>query len=302
MPTVKRPLLKIAAASTLSLLLSAAAVCAAEPITLNVWPGEAPGEKGDIDEEMAVQGEGAKPVLRIHNVSVPTITVYKPDAAIDTGAAVLVCPGGGYNILAWDLEGTEVAEWLNSIGVTGIVLKYRVPRRKDREKHDAPLQDAQRALSLCRANAEKWGIDPARLGILGFSAGGHLSATTATNYDRRNYEPIDDVDKQSCRPDFAVLIYPAYLIEEGQEGLAPPIRVDAKTPPTFFAHAYDDRLTPENSIRMFLALKKEKVPAELHVYAKGGHGFGLRKNDLNSSTWPHSCAGWLRNMNLLEKR
>jgi acetyl esterase/lipase len=299
---VNRPLLTVLSASSLLLLLVAAPSLAAEPITLNVWPGTAPGEKGDIEEEKAVQGEGAKPVLRIHNVSVPTITVYKPDAAVDTGAAVLICPGGGYNILAWDLEGTEVAEWLNSIGVTGIVLKYRVPRRKDREKHEAPLQDAQRALSLCRANADKWGIDPSRLGILGFSAGGHLSAATATNFDTRNYEPIDEVDAQSCRPDFAVLIYPAYLMNEEGEGLAPPIRVDAKTPPTFFAHAYDDRLTPENSIRMFLALRKAKVPAELHVYAKGGHGFGLRKNDLNSSRWPELCAGWLRNMNLLEKR
>ncbi|MEQ8787651.1 MAG: alpha/beta hydrolase [Pirellulaceae bacterium] len=290
----------VLAPSSVLLLFLALVAQAAEPTTLNVWPGKAPGEKGDVEEEKAVQGDGAKPVLRIHNVTVPTLTVYKPDAAIDTGAAVLICPGGGYNILAWDLEGTEVAEWLNSIGVTGIVLKYRVPRRKDREKHDAPLQDAQRALSLCRANADKWGVDPTRLGILGFSAGGHLSATTATNYDKRNYEPIDDVDKQSCRPDFVVLIYPAYLQEDGE--LTPEIRVDAKSPPTFFAHAFDDGHSPENSVHMFLALKKAKVPSEVHVYANGGHGFGLRPTAYRSSTWPKSCEGWLRNMNLLEKR
>jgi acetyl esterase/lipase len=272
------------------------------PYVMKIWPGTAPGEKGDIEDEMAVQGDGAKPVLRIHNVTEPTISVYKPAADKDTGTAAVICPGGGYNILAWDLEGTEVAQWLNSLGVTGVVLKYRVPRRADREKHDAPLQDAQRALSTVRANAEKWGIDPERIGILGFSAGGHLSAATSTNFDKRNYEQLDAVDDVSCRPDFTVLVYPAYLMNDKGEGLMPEIRVDKNTPPVFFAHAYNDGITPENSIRMFQALKAAGVPAELHVYSLGGHGFGLRANDLNSSTWPKSCEGWLRSQGLLEKR
>lgn len=197
------------------------------------------------------------------------------------------------------MEGTEVADWLNSIGVTGIVLKYRVPRRKDREKHDAPLQDAQRAMSLVRSHADEWGIDTNRIGILGFSAGGHLSATAATNYDKRHYEAIDKVDQESCRPNFAVLVYPAYLVEG--EGLAPEIRVTSETPQTFFAHAGDDRIGAENSIGMYLALKKVNVPAELHVFASGGHGFGLRPSDHPASTWPQRCEQWMQSRGFLDK-
>jgi acetyl esterase/lipase len=159
----------------LLLILLSATVQAGEPlVTLRLWNEKAPGEKGDIGKEALLPPRGAKPVQRLSNVTDPTISLYKPAAGKETGAAVLVCPGGGYNILAMDLEGTEVADWLNSIGVTAILLKYRVPRRKNLAKHQAPLQDAQRAMSLVRANAQRWGIDPQRIGILGFSAGGHL--------------------------------------------------------------------------------------------------------------------------------
>src|SRR5262249_54892297 len=155
--------------------------------------------------------------------SKPTLTIFRPAKEKDTGASVVICPGGGYHILAWDLEGEEVAGWLNSIGVTGIVLKYRVPRRPDQPR-DAPpigpLQDAQRAVSLPRSKAKEWGLDRRRIGILGFSAGGHLSAWAATNFDRRAYDAIDDADKESCRPDFAVLVYPAYLLAKGKDELA----------------------------------------------------------------------------------
>jgi acetyl esterase/lipase len=275
---------------------------AIEPlVTLDVWPGEAPGEKGDIAPEGLGRATPERPVIRLANVSKPTLAVFKPASEKDTGAAVLVCPGGGYNILAYDLEGTEVAEWLNSIGVTGIVLKYRVPRREDREKHDAPLQDAQRALSLVRSKSAEWKIDPERLGILGFSAGGHLSAATATNFDRRNYEAIDDIDKLSCRPDFAVLVYPAYLLKDKSDELAPEIRVSEDTPPIFFAHAGDDRISPENSIQMYLALKKAGTLGELHVYSSGGHGFGLRPTEHPCCTWPDRCAAWMKKEGLLEK-
>ena len=302
--------------TTASLLLSVAfllalanlPLLAAEPTTeppvMNVWPAGAPGEKGDIGEERLMPPQGEKQVDRLSNVSVPTITVYKPAKEKDTGTAVLICPGGGYSILAMDLEGTEVAEWLNSIGVTGIVLKYRVPRRKDQEKHLAPLQDAQRAMSLVRRHADDWGIAKDRIGILGFSAGGHLSATASTNFDRRAYEPIDEVDQLSCRPDFTVLVYPAYLTGEGaaaSKELAPEIRVTAETPPAFFAHAGDDRISPENSIAMYLALKRAGVPAELHVYSSGGHGFGLRPSEQQCSTWPQSCERWLRSRGLLNR-
>lgn len=283
-------------------LLSASSRAIEPAATLDVWPGAAPGEKGDIGAEQLAPDKGGKPVARLMNVSRPTVSVYKPAAESDTGAAVVICPGGGYNILAMDLEGTEVAEWLNSIGVTGIVLKYRVPRRKDLEKHEAPLQDAQRAVSLVRSKAAEWKIDPERIGILGFSAGGHLAATASTNFDRRHYEPIDEVDKVSCRPDFAVLVYPAYLLVEKSSQLAAEIRVSEKTPPIFFAHAGDDGISAENSIAMFLAMKKAGVPCELHVYASGGHGFGLRPSDNPCSTWPARCDAWMRSRGLLGKK
>lgn len=277
-------------------------MCFRKPLTLQIWPGDAPGEKGDIGEEglQPLKPEEKRPILRLANVSRPTITLYKPPKETDTGAAVMICPGGGYSILALNLEGQEVAAWLNSIGVTGIVLEYRVPRRKGLLKHEAPLQDAQRAMSLVRSNAQAWSIDPAKIGILGFSAGGHLSATAATNFDRRAYPSIDEVDKISCRPDFAVLVYPAYLIEG--EGLAPEIRVGPETPPVFFAHASDNGISAENSIAMYVALKRAKVPAELHIYAKGGHGFGLRPSPNPCCTWPERCGEWMKSQGIIEKR
>jgi len=285
--------------------LAALLVCsvgrAAEPSrTLEIWPGAVPGEKGDIGEEQFLPSKNEpKPITRLTNVTRPTIAVYVPEKEKNTGAAVLICPGGGYHILAMNHEGEEVAEWLNSVGVTGIVLKYRVPARKDQPRHQAPLQDAQRAMSLVRAHAQEWDFDPGRIGILGFSAGGHLAATTSTNFDRRAYEPIDETDKTSCRPDFSVLIYPAYLTEG--DGLAPEIRVSEQTPPTFFIHAADDRILAENSIRMTLALRQSKVPAELHVFARGGHGFGLRPSDHPVSGWPKLCEAWMRGQGLLGK-
>jgi acetyl esterase/lipase len=272
------------------------------PLTLNVWPKIVPGEKGDIGAEKVLpQKKGTKTVKRVTNVVTPTITVYRPKKDKNTGTAVLICPGGGYHILAWDLEGTEVAAWLNSIGVTGVVLKYRVPRRKDGEKHLPPLQDAQRAMSLVRKHAAEWDIDANRIGILGFSACGHLSAAVATNFDKRHYDPIDVVDSISCRPDFAVLVYPAYLTAKATE-LAPEIRVGPKTPPTFFVHAGNDRISSENSIAMYLALKKAGVPAELHIYADGGHGFGLRPSENPVSTWPRQCQKWMASRQLLKRQ
>jgi len=276
-------------------------ICAAEqPLTLDVWPGAVPGEIESVGPEIfQEQKAGEKPVQRLTNVAKPTIKVFRPAQDRNTGTAVVICPGGGYRILAWDLEGEEVAAWLNSIGVTGIVLKYRVPPRKDQPPRQAPLQDAQRALSLVRSHAKEWGIDPQRIGILGFSAGGHLSASAATNYDKRRYEPIDETDKVECRPDFAVLVYPAYLAEKGE--LVPEIRVTSITPPMFLVHASNDAIGPENSIALYLALKKAGVPAELHVYTTGGHGFGLRPSEHPCSHWPERCEEWLRSRGLIPR-
>jgi acetyl esterase/lipase len=269
-----------------------------EPIAL--WPNGAPGEKGDIGPEKRQEKDR---IIRITDVTRPTLTVFRPPADRDTGTAVVICPGGGYSILAWDLEGTEVAEWLNSLGVTGIVLKYRVPARKGRERYAAPLQDAQRALGMVRLRAAEWGIDPHRIGILGFSAGGHLSAALSNNHDRRTYDPVDDADKVSCRPDFALLIYPAYLVT-GKENdrLAPEMKVTKETPPTFIVYTEDDPVHVENGLFYYLALKKAKVPAEMHIYPKGGHGYGLRPSAQEVSTWPKRAEEWLRAGGLLRKK
>ena len=192
---------------------------------------------------------------------------------------------------------------MNSLGVTGIILKYRVPRRQDEPQGEParrPLQDAQRAVSLVRSRAGEWGIHPERIGIVGFSAGGHLAIATATSFDKRTYEPIDAVDKISCRPDFAIPVYSGYLKAKDKDELAPGIHVPAGTPPVFLVHGGEDIVSPpENSVLMYLALKRSGVPAELHVYAGATHDFGVRKNDHSCSTWTDSCAEWLRHQGFL---
>jgi acetyl esterase/lipase len=293
---------RIVIASTI-LTLSA---FAAEPVkVLDLWPGTAPGEKGDIGEEhdTSKPNDGlvaGKPVIRLGNVTKPTIAIYRPNSANDTGTAVVVCPGGGYQILAMDLEGTEVCDWLNSIGVTGVLLKYRVPKRAGLEKHGASLQDAQRALGLVRHRASEFGINPQRIGVLGFSAGGHLAATLSNNYQERTYPTVDDADAVSCRPDFTVLIYPAYLtLKDENDKIAPEIPVSSSTPPSFLAMAEDDSVRVENVLFYALALKKAKVPVELHVYPTGGHGYGLRPSRNLVTTWPKRVEDWMRSRELL---
>lgn len=281
-------------------LFSVASISAQEKsVTLKIWPGAVPGENAPIEAEKFLEPKADEkpPTKRVTNVSQPTITVYPAPAGKNTGVAVLIAPGGGYNILAWDKEGEEVAAWLNKIGITGVLLKYRVPRRPDTAKDKSPLgpqQDAQRALSLVRSKAKEWGLDPNKIGMLGFSAGGHLTAMTALNHARRSYPAADAIDQVSARPDFAVLIYSGGLIDKATNQLHSDVVVPKDAPPCFFAHAVDDPVVPENSIQLFLALKREKIPAELHVYSSGGHGFGLRPSEHPVSTWPDRCEAWLK--------
>jgi len=273
-------------------------------LTMPLWPSGAPGAQANPlpegDTTTAKDNRPAgKPVIRISNVSNPTLTLYTPKDR-NTGAAVVVFPGGGYRILAIDLEGTEVCDWLNSAGVTCILVKYRVPEPGPYPKSSATLQDAQRAFGIVRAHAAEWHIDPNRIGVLGFSAGAHLAAALSTHFDHRLYDLIDASDKLSCRPDFAVIVYPGYLALADQN-FAPnaDIHPTAETPPTFLVQAEDDTVHVENSVVYFLALKNANVPAELHIYAQGGHGYGLRRTELPVTTWPGTVEIWLHTIHVL---
>jgi len=281
---------------------------ASEPVkVMDLWPAGAPGEKGNIGEERDTtkptdQLIAGKPVIRLGNVSKPTLSIYRPPAGTGTGAAVVVFPGGGYHILAMDLEGTEVCDWLNSIGVTGVLLKYRVPKREGLEKHAAPLQDAQRALGLVREHAKEWGIDPQRVGVLGFSAGGHLAAALSNNCDSRTYPAVDAADQLSCRPDFQILIYPGGLTKKDEgDKVASEVMPTTNAPPSFIAMAADDPVRVENALFYALALRNAKMPVELHVYPVGGHGYGLRPSKEVVTTWPQRAADWMRSRALLDR-
>ena len=276
----------------------------AEHPTIAVWPGVAPGAPTNLaaEADLTTAKDGAvagRPVLRLGNVATPTMTVYKPKGK-NTGAAVVVFPGGGYRILAIDLEGTEVCDWLNLAGVTCFLLKYRVPDTGPYPKSTAALQDAQRAMGLVRLHAADWGIDPKRIGVLGFSAGGHLSAAISNLYEKRLYEAVDAADKLSCRPDFSVVVYPGYMALADQN-FAPnaDIHPTANTPPTFIVQAEDDPVHVENAVVYFMALKNVKVPSELHVYAQGGHGYGLRRTALPVTAWPQAVETWLHTIKIL---
>jgi acetyl esterase/lipase len=290
--------------SLLSIAQQPASPPAANYITLPLWPGAAPGaqanQKPEADTTTAKDRSVAgKPVIRLGNVSTPTLTVYSPKTA-NTGVAVIVFPGGAYKILAIDLEGTEVCDWLTSKGITCILVKYRVPDSGPYPKFAAALQDAQRVLGMVRAHAAEWHIDPNRIGVLGFSAGAHLAAALSTHFEKRLYEPVDTANKLSCRPDFAVIVYPGYLALAEQNFAAnPEIRVTAQTPPSFIVQAEDDPVHVENATVYFLQLKNAGVPTELHIYAQGGHGYGLRRTDLPVTTWPDSVLTWLHTIKML---
>ncbi len=286
------------------LMVSTGIVLAAEPTSvIHVWSGKAPDEPKDLGAEVIQPPKPGEepPTTRVTNISSPTMSVFLPPAEKRNGTSVVICPGGGYRILAWDKEGTEVAAWLNSIGVTAFVLKYRTPTADRQPSWLAPAQDAQRAVSVVRHRASEWNLAEDRIGLLGFSAGGSTAAQAALKSHARLYEVTDDADRTSCRPDFVALIYPAYLVDnKGQ--LKPDLIVTKETPPMFLAHAFNDGISCENSVQLFLALKKAAVPADLHIYSAGGHGFGLRPSDQPVSSWPQRCEDWMKQRGLLQRR
>ena len=282
-------------------LLSAGLLAQNAPLPL--WPKGVPGAAADAKPEADTttakdQLIAGRPLIRLGHVSNPTLTFYAAKKT-NTGAAVIVFPGGGYNILALDLEGTEVCDWLTATGVNCVLVKYRVPNSGPYPKSPAALQDAQRSVGIVRARAAEWKIDPHKIGVLGFSAGGHLAAAVSTHYDKRLYDAVDSADNLSCRPDFAVVVYPGYLsLAEKNFAANPEINPTRETPPTFIVQAEDDPVHVENAVTYFMALKNAKVPAELHIYAEGGHGYGLRRTALPVTGWPQSVELWLRTIHM----
>jgi acetyl esterase/lipase len=277
---------------------------------LAIWPNEPPDaqrvEGPETRETNTKDLIAGKPWVAVSNVSQPTITVYSPKAK-NTGAAVVVFPGGGYQVLAIDLQGTEVCDWLTSRGITAVLLKYRVPTETVGPYRESPLalQDAQRAVGLVRFHAAEWHIDPHKIGVIGFSAGGHMVAAVSTHFEKRFYPVVDAADKESCRPDFAIALYPGHLSDPSDEdslGLNPNVPATTKTPPTFLVQAEDDPVDPvSNSLVYYIALKKAGVPVEMHLYAHGGHAFGVQRTKFPISGWPQLVETWLNTIGMISQ-
>lgn len=286
-------------------------------VQIPIWPDTAPDGLPNPEPETVGPPPGRDWWPRVNNVSRPTMTIYAPQG-VNTGAAAMVLPGGGYEFLAMDLEGTEVCDWLTSRGITCVLLKYRVPESgptyRNGRRYYPPvptaLQDAQRALGLIRRNATLRGIDPARIGVVGFSAGGHLAVALSTNFSRRAYKPVDAADAVSCRPDFAIIGYPGHIWAHEDENeasrdasdlkLRQDIKVSPQTPPTFIVHAEDDRTdSVQQSLTYYIALKEAGVPAEMHIYPTGGHAFGVRPTKLPIGDWPKLAEKWLWSMGVI---
>lgn len=296
-----------------ALAFSTIGLGAEAPKVVDLWPGKPPGDVGISGEEHFIELKmkgvpyqvGGKPTKWLTNVSKPQLVIYPAPKDRNTAVAMLICPGGGYHNLGWDVEGEEVAAWLNSVGITGIIVKYRCPRRPGDVKGvpaPGPLKDAQRAVSLVRSKAAELGIDPGKIGMVGFSAGGHLVGSTATNFEHRSYEPIDDIDKTSCRPDFGVMLYSGYFKLKDKDELSPTILTPANIPPLMLIHATDDPISEvENSVKMYMEMKKAGAPVEMHIYAEGGHGFAVREVGHPCQMWTGSCLEWLRSRGFLKK-
>jgi len=283
---------------------------------IDLWPNTPPHWAGTAEKEhdtTTSNGDliAGKPVIRLGYVSKPQLHFYQADAFPgpmknpNADTIVLICPGGGYSILAWDLEGTEIASRFNSLGVSAGVVKYRVPTRQSDEAWLAPVQDIQRAVSQIRSMAMSEGTSNTRVGLVGFSAGGNAAARVATAAGKRFYAPVDAIDEASCQVDFAGLVYPWLMVDDpasgkgfnaestNRQGIISDLTITSSTPPMFFAHAIDDRISCYNSIQLFSVLKSSGVPAELHVFASGGHGFGARDKELPAAIWPEQMVRWL---------
>jgi acetyl esterase/lipase len=308
----------IAVCVGLAIACAASSARAGDPLVLPLWPDIAP--EAATAEKVDDRGTPERPNRFIRDVRYPELTVYLPEPAKSTGTAVVICPGGGYSGVAIDKEGHEVARWLNSIGVAGIVLKYRMPHAEAADgKTPLPLEDVRRALRTVRARAADWHVRPDRVGVMGFSAGGHLASMAATQAGPDNSNAADALDRAPARPDFAVLLYPVISMHDpvahtgsrtnllGKspdpkwlDAYSSDQRVTKDTPPTFLVHAKDDKVKVENSLQFYDALNKAGVPAETCLFEKGGHGFGLGAGGAETKAWPAKCADWMKSRGLLQ--
>lgn len=262
---------------------------------VEIWPGLPPGEQSlSRGEALPTRANENPPATRIAKITEPLLEVYEPPEGKGIGTAVVILPGGGFRYVVRDKEGSEAARWLNGLGISAFVLRYRTSDTSELPAWQRPVQDAQRSLRLLRAQAAKWKVDPRRIGLLGFSAGGQVAARVTTHFDKPAYARRDKIDETSCRPDFSLLIYPWNLWDAGRSRLIDGVDPGRETPPTFLVHAHDDSSSSLGSVYFYAALKAHDVPAELHVYRNGGHGYGLRPvegSDIH--TWPLRAAGWL---------
>lgn len=295
------------------MMLQAFLSVSAQPVNIKIWPDGVPGSRksADYTEKSTTGNDG---IVRVEKVSDPELAVYLPKAEKATGTAVLIIPGGGYGIIAIDHEGYAIAKWLNEQGIAGIVMKYRLPSDKIMEdKKIGPLQDSQEAIRIIRRNAAQWKIDPKKIGVIGFSAGGHLASTISTHYNEKVYEVKDNV---SARPDFSLLIYPVITLdyipthkgtrtnllgdnpsEDQVRRFSNDQQITADTPPAFLVHSSDDKVVPVlNSLLYYQGLQKNNIPAEMHVFQKGGHGYGLGRNQGTELAWPSLCLSWMKQM------
>ncbi len=281
---------------------------AQQPTAMKLWPKGAPGTPTTTEPEKTVDhpiepGDKRGPVKRITNVTNPTMTVYRP-SGVNNGGAVLVFPGGAYRWLALDIEGTEICQLFNREGFTCVLVQYRVPQPDNTSRYEQPLQDAQRAMGIVREHAREWHIDPDRVGVIGFSAGAQLAAVLSNNFRQRTYPTVDGADQLSCRPNFAIIMYPGYLAAVSSDGavkkdfsVAPEVTPSPETPPTFLFQTEDDYARVENSLSYYQALKNAKVPAEMHIYPQGGHGYGSRGKAVPvAGIWPNLVWKWLEGL------